>query len=88
MPDERSQGPCRMEACVARQSPNFIVDLNHCFVVDGCIFCSEKVSCCPWTGWRHCCMRVKTCTVGNQFHCVQGFKHCIVILKVLLLVTD
>ncbi|GFQ83298.1 hypothetical protein TNCT_663811 [Trichonephila clavata] len=22
--------------------------------VDGCIFCSEKVSCCPWTGWRHC----------------------------------
>ncbi|GFR20624.1 hypothetical protein TNCT_403381 [Trichonephila clavata] len=52
MPDERSQGPpCRMEACVVKVLKYSWTVLNHCFVVDGCIFCSAKVSCCPWTGW-------------------------------------
>ncbi|GFR20586.1 hypothetical protein TNCT_403241 [Trichonephila clavata] len=47
----RSQGPpCRMEACVALKVLKYSwTVLNHCFVVDGCIFCSAKVSCCPWT---------------------------------------
>ncbi|GFR20867.1 hypothetical protein TNCT_404451 [Trichonephila clavata] len=68
---ERSQGPpCRMEACVARQILKIFMDsfkpLFCC--VDGCIFCSEKVSCCPWTGWR---LVSRDMHVGKPFHCVR-----------------
>ncbi|GFR20644.1 hypothetical protein TNCT_403461 [Trichonephila clavata] len=79
---ERSQGPpCRMEACVAHQVLKIFMDRFKplfCCVMDA--FSAPKVSCCPWTGWRHC-MLSRESTVGNQFHCVRDLKHCIVILK-------
>ncbi|GFR20832.1 hypothetical protein TNCT_404301 [Trichonephila clavata] len=54
--------------------------LNHCFVVWMDAFSAQRRYPAVQDRLRHC-IGVETCTVGNLFHCVQGFKHCIVILK-------
>ncbi|GFR20854.1 hypothetical protein TNCT_404391 [Trichonephila clavata] len=82
MPDERSQGPLVVwkPVLLVKVLKIFMDSFKPLFVVMDAFLLRRYPAVHGQVGGIVLLSR-ETCTVGKPFHCVQGFKHCIVILK-------